>query len=406
MIQAEEIKLSKLHPNKGQIEGVPTNPRKAEKEQIEKLKKSIQDTPTMLELREIIAYDNNGELVIVGGNMRYRALKELGYKTALVKVLPADTPKDVINAFIIKDNSQFGEWDTELLAMDWDKDLLSDWGVDINWDTEEQPQEAKEIQEDGFSEEEAQQAPAIVKRGEVYQLGEHRLMCGDSTDIEQVKTLMGGGVEADLWLTDPPYNVSYVGKTKDALKIKNDSMEDENFRQFLLDAYKAADSVMKDGCPFYIWHADSEGLNFRYAAKQTEWKLAQCIVWNKNSLVVGRQDYQWKHEPCLYGWKNGAGHKWYGDRKQTTVINFDRPNRNDIHSTMKPVGLFGYLLNNSTKVGDVVLDSFGGSGTTLIACEELKRKAMLMELDERYCDAIIARWEKLTGKKAIKIKEA
>lgn len=193
MIQAEEIKLSKLHPNKGQIDGVPTNPRKAEKEQIEKLKKSIQETPTMLELREIIAYDNNGELVIVGGNMRYRALKELGYKTALVKILPADTPKEVINAFIIKDNAQFGEWDTELLAMDWDKDLLSDWGVDINWDTEEQPQETKEAQEDSFSEEEAQQAPAIVKRGEVYQLGEHRLMCGDSTDIEQVKTLMGGG---------------------------------------------------------------------------------------------------------------------------------------------------------------------------------------------------------------------
>lgn len=403
MIQAEEIKLSKLHPNKGQIDGVPTNPRKAEKEQIEKLKKSIQDTPTMLELREIIAYDNNGKLVIVGGNMRYRALKELGYKTALVKVLPADTPKDVINAFIIKDNSQFGEWDTELLAMDWDKDLLSDWGVDIDWG-EVMPEAPKEVQEDEFSEEEAHQAPAIVKRGEVYQLGEHRLMCGDSTDIEQVKTLMGG-VEADLWLTDPPYNVSYVGKTKDALKIKNDSMEDENFRQFLLDAYKAADSVMKDGCPFYIWHADIEGLNFRYAAKQTEWKLAQCIVWNKNSLVMGRQDYQWKHEPCLYGWKNGAGHKWYGDRKQTTVINFDRPNRNDIHPTMKPVGLFGYLLNNSTKVGDVVLDSFGGSGTTLIACEELKRKARLMELDERYCDAIIARWEKLTGKKAVKIKE-
>ena len=402
MIQAQEIKLSKLHPNKGQIAGVPTNPRRATKEQIEKLKKSIEDTPTMLQLREIVAYDNgNDELVIIGGNMRYQALKALGHKTAFVKVLPADTPKETINAFIIKDNAQFGDWDTELLANEWDKDLLEDWGVSIDWG-EVMPEAPKEVQEDDFSEEEAQQAPAVVKRGEVYQLGEHRLMCGDSTDIEQVKTLMGG-VEADLWLTDPPYNVAYVGKTKDALKIKNDSMEDGNFRQFLIDAYKAADSVMKNGCPFYIWHADSEGLNFRYAARETEWKLAQCIVWNKNSLVMGRQDYQWKHEPCLYGWKNGAGHNWYGDRKQTTVINFDRPNRNDIHPTMKPVGLFGYLLNNSTKVGDVVLDSFGGSGTTLIACEELKRKARLMELDERYCDAIIARWEKLTGKKAVKV---
>lgn len=192
MIQAQEIKLSSLHPNKGQIEGVPTNPRRAEKEQIEKLKKSIQDTPTMLELREIIAYDNNGELVIVGGNMRYRALKELGYKTAFVKVLPADTPKETINAFIIKDNAQFGEWDTDLLAMEWDKELLSDWGVEIDWG-EVMPEAPKEAQEDEFSEEEAQQAPSIVKKGEIWQLGEHRLMCGDSTDIEQVKMLMGGG---------------------------------------------------------------------------------------------------------------------------------------------------------------------------------------------------------------------
>lgn len=194
MIQAQEIELKKLNPNKGQIEGVPTNPRKATKEQIEKLKKSIEETPTMLQLREIIAYDNNGELVIVGGNMRYQALKALGHKTALVKVLPADTPKETINAFIIKDNAQFGEWDIDLLANEWDKDLLEDWGVSIDWGGEENTTEAKEAQEDDFSEKEAQQAPAVVKRGEIYQLGEHRLMCGDSTDPEQVKTLMGGGV--------------------------------------------------------------------------------------------------------------------------------------------------------------------------------------------------------------------
>ena len=194
MIQAQEIELKKLNPNKGQIEGVPTNPRKATKEQIEKLKRSIEETPTMLQLREIIAYDNNGELVIVGGNMRYQALKALGHKTALVKVLPADTPKETINAFIIKDNAQFGEWDIDLLANEWDKDLLEDWGVSIDWGGEENTTEAKEAQEDDFSEKEAQQAPAVVKRGEIYQLGEHRLMCGDSTDPEQVKTLMGGGV--------------------------------------------------------------------------------------------------------------------------------------------------------------------------------------------------------------------
>lgn len=192
MIQVQEIELKKLNPNKGQIEGVPTNPRKATKEQIEKLKRSIEETPTMLQLREIIAYDNNGQLVIVGGNMRYQALKALGHKTALVKVLPADTPKETINAFIIKDNAQFGEWDIDLLANEWDKDLLEDWGVSIDWGGEENTTEVKEAQEDDFSEKEAQQAPAVVKRGEIYQLGEHRLMCGDSTDAEQVKTLMGG----------------------------------------------------------------------------------------------------------------------------------------------------------------------------------------------------------------------
>ena len=242
MIQAQEIEIKKLTPNKGQIEGVPTNPRKASKDQIEKLKKSIEETPTMLQLREIIAYDNGGELVIIGGNMRYQALKALGHKTALVKVLPIDTPKETINEFIIKDNAQFGEWDIDLLANDWDKDKLDDWGVEINWSAEAS-EPSKEVEEDDFSEDEAQQAPSIVKRGEVWQLGEHRLMCGDSTDEVQIKVLMGGQL-VDLWLTDPPYNVSYVGKTKDALKIKNDSMEDENFRQFLLDAYKAADGVM------------------------------------------------------------------------------------------------------------------------------------------------------------------
>lgn len=415
MIQAQEIKLSKLSLNKGQIEGVPTNPRKATKEQIEKLKKSIEETPTMLQLREIIAYDNNGELVIVGGNMRYQALKSLGHKTALVKVLPNDTPKETINAFIIKDNAQFGDWDTELLANDWDKDLLEDWGVSIDWGGEENTTETKEAQEDDFSEEEAQQAPAVVKRGEVYQLGEHRLMCGDSTDVEQVKTLMGG-VLADLWLTDPPYNVEIVGgshaisaeerKKLGKLTIQNDKMSDNDFFNFLHNAFDASAKNIREGASFYVWFASREYVNFELALNSVGLEVKQELIWNKNSLVMGRQDYQWKHEPCLYGWKNGAGHKWYGDRKQTTVINFDRPNRNDIHPTMKPVGLFGYLLNNSTKVGDVVLDSFGGSGTTLIACEELKRKGYLMELDERYCDAIIARWEKLTGKKAVKIKEA
>lgn len=206
-----------------------------------------------------------------------------------------------------------------------------------------------------------------------------------------------------MLITDPPYNVDYVGKTKDALKIQNDSMEDDAFRSFLTDAFLSADSIMKQGASFYIWHADSEGFNFRYAVKAVGWLLKQNLIWVKNSLVMGRQDYQWKHEPCLYGWKDGASHNWYAGRAETTTLEFDRPNRNDLHPTMKPVPLFAYQIQNSTKEGDCVLDSFGGSGTTLIACEQLKRKAFLMELDPHYCDVIIARWEKLTGKKAEKI---
>lgn len=207
----------------------------------------------------------------------------------------------------------------------------------------------------------------------------------------------------DLLITDPPYNVAYVGKTKDALTIQNDSMEDDAFRSFLTDAFISADSIMKQGASFYIWHADSEGFNFRYAVKAVGWMLKQNLVWVKNSLVMGRQDYQWKHEPCLYGWKDGASHNWYAGRSETTTLEFDRPNRNDLHPTMKPIPLFAYQIQNSTKEGDCVLDSFGGSGTTLIACEQLKRKAFLMELDPHYCDVIIARWEKLTGNKAKKI---
>lgn len=212
-------------------------------------------------------------------------------------------------------------------------------------------------------------------------------------------------MEADLWLTDPPYNVNYEGGTEDKLTIENDNMSDTEFRAFLVGAYKAADSVLKAGAAFYIWHADSEGENFRGAAKDIGWKVRECLIWNKNALVMGRQDYHWKHEPCLYGWKGGASHNWYSDRKQTTVMEFDKPLRNGEHPTMKPLALFAYQMQNSTKAGDIVLDSFGGSGTTLIVAEQTGRKARLMELDPHYCDVIIARWEKLTGKEAVLCEE-
>ena len=244
----------------------------------------------------------------------------------------------------------------------------------------------------------APEVPVTVE-GDVWLLGRHRLMCGDSTSIDAMESLTQGQL-VDMWLTDPPYNVAYEGKTKDALTIQNDEMSDEGFRQFLSDANTAADAVMKPGAVFYIWHADSEGYNFRGACHDVGWQVRQCLIWKKQTLVMGRQDYHWKHEPCLYGWKGGAGHLWATDRKQTTILEFDRPNRNAEHPTMKPVELFEYQMLNNTKGGDQVLDSFAGSGTTAIACEKHGRFARLMELDPKYCDVIVKRWQDFTGFKA------
>jgi site-specific DNA-methyltransferase (adenine-specific) len=282
---------------------------------------------------------------------------------------------------------------------------LADSGFDITLTgfTQEEMDALKPIEvTEGLTDEDAvPEVPEepVTRLGDVWLLGKHRVMCGDSTSIEALETLCSGQL-IDMWLTDPPYNVAYEGKTKDALTIKNDSMGDSEFRQFLRDCYVAADAVMKPGAVFYIWHADSEGYNFRGAANDAGWKVRQCLVWKKQTMVMGRQDYHWKHEPCLYGWKDGAGHLWASDRKQTTILEFDRPSRSGEHPTMKPVALFEYQMLNNTKGGDVVLDSFGGSGTTLIAAEKNGRVARLMELDPKYCDVIVKRWQDFTGKKA------
>jgi len=239
-----------------------------------------------------------------------------------------------------------------------------------------------------------------TRLGDVWILGKHRLLCGDSTNVDAISKLMNGQL-ADMLLTDPPYNVNYEGKTKEALKIKNDTMDNDSFRMFLRDAFVSADTVMKQGAVFYIWHADSEGYNFRGAAFDAGWKVRQCLIWKKQTLVMGRQDYHWIHEPCLYGWKEGASHLWASDRKQTTILEFDRPSRSAEHPTMKPVALFEYQMLNNTKGSDIVLDSFGGSGTTLLAAEKNGRQARLMELDPKYCDVIVKRWQEYTGQEAI-----
>ena len=237
----------------------------------------------------------------------------------------------------------------------------------------------------------------ITQKGDIWLLGKHRLMCGDSTDKNDMAVLMDGK-KANLIVTDPPYNVDYVGKTKDALKIENDKMDNDSFYNFLFDAYSRMYEVAQDGASIYVFHADSEGLNFRKAMIESGFKLSQCCIWAKQAVVMGRQDYHWQHEPILVGWKPTGKHYWNSDRKQTTLWQFDRPFRNEYHPTMKPVSLISYPIKNSSKIGDLVLDSFGGSGSTLIACQETDRICYAMELDEKYCDVIVNRYiEKMGG---------
>ena len=333
---------------------------------------------------------------IIAGHGRVMAAQKLGW-TEVPCLFVEGLTEAQRKAYILADNrlGELAEWDMELVTSE--LELLQELDFDIDLTGFELPEPESELVE----EDELPEPPEepISKPGDIWLLGEHRVMCGDSTSIDDVEKLMGG-LEADLYLTDPPYNVDYVGKTKDALKIQNDVMDDSPFRQFISDAFTAADSVLRKGAVFYIWHAGTEAYNFIGGVRDCNWLLKEILVWVKNVMVMGRQDYQWQHEPCLYGWKDGASHYWASDRKQTTVLNFDKPARNGEHPTMKPVDLFDYLIKNSSRPGDVVLDSFGGSGTTIIACEQNNRKGYCMELDPRYVDVIVKRWENLTGKKA------
>lgn len=393
-IQQERRLIADLNP-------AVYNPRKRlmpGDEEYESLKRSIE---TFGYVDPIIV---NMDGTVIGGHQRLNVLRDLGYTEVDVAVV--DLSKNDEKALNIALNKIAGEWDDERLAEIF-KDLqLDDYDATLTGFNEGEVADilAAAIQQemtgdDGFDADEAlaEVKDPITKLGDIWCLGRHRLMCGDSTKAEDAEKLMDGEL-ADLLLTDPPYNVAYTGKTKDALEIENDSMDDASFRLFLHDAFEAANGNMKPGAVFYIWHADSEGFNFRGACKDVGWQVRQCLVWVKNVMVLGRQDYQWRHEPCLYGWKDGAGHYWGSDRKQTTVLNFDKPARNAEHPTMKPIPLFAYQIENSSRRGNIVLDLFGGSGTTIIACEQTGRRGYLMELDPRYADVIVKRYISTTGK--------
>ena len=346
----------------------------------------------------------DGQGGIIAGHGRIMAAQKLKMDEVPTITL-SDLSEAQKKAYIIADNKLAlnSGWDDELLKIELEqlKELDFDLGL-IGFSDDELALLMGGETTEGLVDED--QVPELADDpvtvlGDVWLLGNHRLMCGDSTSIDAINILCNDRA-VDMWLTDPPYNVAYEGKTKDALKIKNDSMGDEDFRIFLRDCCVTADTVMKAGAVFYIWHADSEGYNFRGACFDAGWKVRQCLIWKKSVLVMGRQDYHWKHEPCLYGWKDGAGHLWAADRKQTTILEFDKPQRNGEHPTMKPVALFEYQMLNNTKGGDIVLDSFGGRGTTIIAAEKNGRIGYAMELDPKYCDVIIKRWQDFTGKQA------
>ena len=346
----------------------------------------------MLEKRPIVIDENN---IVLGGNMRLKACKAAGLQDVPV-IVASDWTEEQKKEFIIKDNIGYGEWDFDVLSSDWQDCDLSSWGLDLPVDFVKDNQEASEDEYDI-----PEEIKTDIQPGDLFDIGEHRLICGDSTKAGTFERLLAGQM-ADMVLTDPPYNVNYEGGTKAALKIQNDNMSDSAFYQFLFDFYSALAIHTKAGGAWYIWHADSEGANFRQAMKNAGIAVKQCLIWVKNSMVLGRQDYQWRHEPCLYGWKEGAAHSWYNDRKQTTILEFDRPQRNAEHPTMKPVPLFGYQIQNSSKQGDIIVDGFGGSGTTMVACHQLQRRAYLVEFDPKYCQVIIDRMKKLDPTMIIK----
>lgn len=434
-LKIEYLTLSELKP-------YAKNAKLHDRTQIDQIKESIR----RFGMNDPIAIWKNSE--IIEGHGRLKACQEMEIESVPVIRLDHLTDQER-RAYCLAHNqiTMTTGFDLDLLKAELES--LPDIDMEaLGFEEYNEPEEEPEVQEDGF-EPKLNEEPK-TKKGQLWKLGQHRLLCGDSTDPEDMAILMDGQ-QADLYVTDPPYNVALgMGgsvdearkrhRRTDGLVIMNDKMGDSAFHQFLVDAFKTASDNMRPGASFYIWHADNESYNFRGACRDMGWQIRQCIIWNKNTITLGRQDYQWKHEPCLYGWKDGAAHYFIDDRKQSTVIedqdpakfkdmkkeelidllkeiysgristsvieNVKKPAASEYHPTMKPLKLIGQHVKNSSKPGELVLDSFGGSGSTLLVCEQLNRRCNTMELDPKYCDAIIERWELYTGEKAELIKEA
>lgn len=371
------------------------NPRKDLKPgdaEYEKLKRSIEQFGYV---EPVIWNKTTGR--VVGGHQRLKVLMDMGMTEVDCVVVEMDEDKE--KALNIALNKISGDWDKDKLAL-----LIADLqGADFDVSlTGFEPAEIDDlfkdtlkdgVKDDDFDVGAELEKPTMTKPGDIWTLGRHRLICGDSTKAETFDLLMGS-TKANLVITDPPYNVNYEGS---AGKIKNDNMADDAFYNFLLDAYTQMHSAMADDASIYVFHADTEGLNFRRAFADAGFYLSGCCIWKKQSLVLGRSPYQWQHEPCLYGWKKNGKHQWYTGRKETTIWEFDKPKKNSDHPTMKPIPLLAYPIMNSSMSNSVVLDPFGGSGSTLIACEQTDRICYTVELDEKFCDVIVKRYIEQVG---------
>ena len=383
-MEIREIRLSELHP-------ASYNPRKKLKKgdkEYEKIKQSL------LKFGYVDPIIVNKDLTVIGGHQRLTVLKDLAYETA--KCVIIDLSKEDEKALNIALNKITGQWDDQLLA-----DLLldlqeSDFNLDL---TGFEPPEIDDIlsnvhdknidEDDGFDVDKALEAESFVQKGDIWLLGKHRLMCGDSTLEEDVAKLMDGN-QANVCITDPPYGCSYTGGT--GMTIINDDLKGEEFYDFLFRALKNVYHHLADGGALYVFHSDAEKVNFYNATVNSGFHYSTTCIWVKNALVIGRMDYQMRHEPIIYAFKDTAKHKFYGDRKQTTIWEFNKPTKSKLHPTMKPLSLIAYPMKNSSQVNGVVLDLFGGSGSTLIAAEQLKRICFTMELDPKYASAIIRRY--------------
>jgi len=387
-MQIEKLKVEQLIP-------ADYNPRKDLKPgdaEYDKLKRSIEQFGYV---EPLIWNKVTGR--VVGGHQRLKVLIDMGITE--VECVVVELPEDKEKALNIALNKISGEWDKEKLAL-----LIADLqGADFDvsltgFDPAELDDLFKDsikdgIRDDDFDVEAELKKPPITKLGDVWMLGRHRLVCGDSTKADTFELLMAGA-KANLVITDPPYNVNYEGS---AGKIKNDNMASDVFYNFLLAAFQNIEAVMADDASIYVFHADTEGLNFRRAFSDAGFYLSGCCIWKKQSLVLGRSPYQWQHEPVLYGWKKNGKHQWYSGRKETTIWEFDKPKKNGDHPTMKPIPLLAYPIMNSSMSNTLVLDPFGGSGSTLIACEQTDRSCYTIELDEKFCDVIVKRYIEQVG---------